>query len=130
MSDGGVVRSLDDLVDMCDRITKLPIPTVAAVNEPVVEGGLEPALVRDIRVTVQDIDRIALPECRVGIISSTGRTQRLPGFIGSSRAKELTPINRQTRAYGHTIQVQAVVLMPWWDTKRCEHMPPPISRNR
>jgi len=85
VSDGGVVRSLNDLVDMCDRITKLPIPALVAVNEPVVGGGLEPALVRDIRVAVQAVYRIALPECRIGIIPSTGRTQRLPGFVRSSR---------------------------------------------
>ena len=131
MSDGDVVRSLNDLADVCDRITKLPIPTVAAVNEPVVGGGLEPALVHDIRVAVQDVDRIVSPECRVDtIIPSTRSTQRLPGFVGSSRAKDLTPINRQTRVYGHTIQVQAVVLVPWWCMRKHKHMPPPISRNR
>jgi len=61
VSDGGVVRSLNGLADVCDWITKLPMLTVVAINGLVVGGGLEPTLVRDIRVAVQDVDKIAIP---------------------------------------------------------------------
>jgi len=54
-----------------------------------VRAGLELALACDIRIVAHDVDNIALPECRIGIIPGAGGTQRLPRLIGASRAKEL-----------------------------------------
>ena len=89
MSDEDVVQFLDDLAGLLDRIAKLTAPTIAAIDGPALGGGLELALACDIRIAAHNVDKIALPECRIGIIPGAGGTQRLPRLIGASRAKEL-----------------------------------------
>lgn len=98
MTDEDVVRFLDDLADLFNQIAKLPMPTIAAIDGPALGGGLELALACDIRVVSRDVDKIALPECRVGIIPGAGGTQRLPRLIGPSRAKELIFTGRRLNA--------------------------------
>jgi len=99
MSDEDVVQFLDDLTGLFNRIAKLTMPTIAAIDGPALGGGLELALACDIRIAAHDVDKIALPECRIGIIPGAGGTQRLPRLIGLSRAKELIftgkPLNAQ-----------------------------------
>ena len=89
MTDEDVVKFLDGLTDLFNQIAKLPMPTIAAIDGPALGGGLELALACDMRVASRDVDKIALPECRIGIIPGAGGTQRLPRLIGQSRAKEL-----------------------------------------
>jgi len=89
MSDEDVIQFLADLAGLFDRIAKLTMPTIAAIDGPALGGGLELALACDIRIVAHDVDKIALPECRIGIIPGAGGTQRLPRLIGASRAKEL-----------------------------------------
>ena len=51
-------------------------PTITTIDGPVLGGGLELALACGIhwQMAVQDVDKIALPECRIGIIPGTGST--------------------------------------------------------
>ncbi len=64
------------------------VPTVAALNGSALGGGLELALMCDLRVAVPHA-MLGFPETSLGIVPGAGGTQRLPRLIGEARAKEL-----------------------------------------
>lgn len=63
-------------------------PVVAAINGVALGGGLELALMCDLRVAAAHAI-LGLPETSLGIIPAAGGTQRLPRIIGEARAKQL-----------------------------------------
>jgi len=71
-----------------DRLAALPIPTVAAVNELALGGGLELALACSYRV-LSDNGRVGLPEVKLGVIPGAGGTVRVPKLIGLSPALQM-----------------------------------------
>lgn len=71
-----------------DRIDRLPIPTIAAINGHCMGGGFELAMCCDIRIAEDGDYRIGLPEANVGIFPGAGGAQRLPRLIGEARALE------------------------------------------
>jgi enoyl-CoA hydratase/carnithine racemase len=73
---------------MADRLARLPMPTVAAIEGNALGGGLELALCCDIRVA-SETSRLGLPEVRLAVTPGAGGTQRLPRVVGAARAKEL-----------------------------------------
>lgn len=70
------------------RLSRLPMPTIAAVEGVAVGGGLELALATDLRVAGRNA-KFGLPETSLAIVPGAGGTQRLPRLIGVARAKEL-----------------------------------------
>lgn len=74
-----------------------PVPTIAAINGAAVGGGLELALLCDLRVAVESAV-LGLPETTLGIIPAAGGTQRLPRILGEARAKELILLGRRVTA--------------------------------
>lgn len=78
-------------------LDRLPKPVVAAINGVTLGGGLELALVADLRVAVSTAT-FALPETTLGIIPGAGGTQRLPRVIGLARAKEMVLLGRRISA--------------------------------
>lgn len=76
--------------EILDRLSRLPIPTVAAVDGTCLGGGLELALACGFRV-VSDSPKtlLGLPEVKVGIIPGFGGTQRLPRVVGLQEALKL-----------------------------------------
>lgn len=74
-----------------------PIPVVAAINGHALGGGLELALLCDLRVMAKHAE-LGLPETTLGIIPGAGGTQRLPRLIGEARAKELILLGRRLSA--------------------------------
>lgn len=66
----------------------IPVPTLAAINGAALGGGLELALLCDLRIAAQHAV-MGLPETSLGVIPGAGGTQRLPRLLGEARAKEL-----------------------------------------
>lgn len=64
------------------------VPTIAAINGVALGGGLELALLCDLRVATATAT-LALPETSLGIIPGAGGTQRLPRIVGIAKAKEM-----------------------------------------
>lgn len=65
-----------------------PVPTIAAINGAALGGGLELALLCDLRVAAPHAS-FALPETSLGIIPAAGGTQYLPRIVGAAKAREL-----------------------------------------
>jgi methylglutaconyl-CoA hydratase len=66
----------------------IPVPTLAAINGAALGGGLELALLCDLRIAAHHAV-LGLPETSLGVIPGAGGTQRLPRLLGEARAKEL-----------------------------------------
>ncbi len=79
-------------------LDRSPKPVVAAINGVAFGGGLELALVCDLRVAAPHA-QIALPETTLGIIPGAGGTQRLPRIVGEARAKEMILLGRRLTAH-------------------------------
>jgi len=73
---------------VADRLARLPMPTIAAIEGNALGGGLELALCCDIRVA-SETSRLGLPEVRLAVTPGAGGTQRLPRVVGAARAKEM-----------------------------------------
>lgn len=74
-----------------------PKPVIAAINGVAFGGGLELALLCDLRVAAPHAE-LALPETTLGIIPGAGGTQRLPRVVGEARAKEMILLGRKLSA--------------------------------
>jgi enoyl-CoA hydratase/carnithine racemase len=72
-------------------------PVIAAINGVAFGGGLELALICDLRVAAPHAE-LALPETTLGIIPGAGGTQRLPRVVGEARAKEMILLGRKLTA--------------------------------
>ncbi|MFZ0386612.1 MAG: enoyl-CoA hydratase-related protein [Solirubrobacteraceae bacterium] len=70
------------------KLAKTAVPTVAAIENDALGGGLELALCCDIRIAAAHA-RLGMPEVRLGVIPGSGGTQRLPAVVGPAYAKEL-----------------------------------------
>jgi len=64
------------------------VPVIAAINGVALGGGLELALMCDLRIAAAHAI-LGLPETSLGVIPGAGGTQRLPRIIGEARAKQL-----------------------------------------
>ena len=78
-------------------LDRSPKPVVAALNGVAFGGGLELALMCDLRVAAAHVE-VALPETTLGIIPGAGGTQRLPRVVGEARAKEMILLGRRVGA--------------------------------
>lgn len=73
------------------------VPVIAAINGVALGGGLELALLADLRVSAEHA-LLGLPETGIGIIPGAGGTQRLPRVVGEARAKEMILMGRRLTA--------------------------------
>ncbi|WP_369369813.1 enoyl-CoA hydratase/isomerase family protein [Promicromonospora sp. Populi] len=71
-----------------DRIARLPMPVIAAIDGWALGGGAELAYAADIRIAGEGL-RIGNPETGLGIIAAAGATWRLPEIVGDALAREL-----------------------------------------
>jgi len=68
-----------------DKIARLPVPVIAAVQGSALGGGWELALAADLRLLAESA-RVGLPEVTLAIMPGAGGTQRLARLIGYSDA--------------------------------------------
>ena len=80
-----------------NRIENLNKPVIAAINGYALGGGLELALVSDLRV-MSDTAKLGFPEVKICAIPCYGGTQRLTRLIGAGRAKEIIYTGRMVPA--------------------------------
>ena len=71
-----------------NRIERLRIPVIGAINGYALGGGLEFALACDIRYAAETA-KLGMPEIDLAVFPGWGGTQRLPRLIGEARAKEM-----------------------------------------
>ena len=77
-SEDEVRASISQVTELLDRLEKLDIPTVAAINGMCLGGGLELALACHWRIATRDDNtRVGFPEIKLGIF---------PGFNGTFRS--------------------------------------------
>ncbi|MFN3430993.1 MAG: enoyl-CoA hydratase/isomerase family protein [Candidatus Sericytochromatia bacterium] len=69
-------------------LSRIPVPTVAALNGPAYGGGIELALACDFRLAAPGA-RIHYQAARLGLLPGWGGTQRLPDLVGPARAKAM-----------------------------------------
>ena len=78
-------------------LDRSPKPVIAALNGVALGGGLELALMADMRVAAAHA-QIGLPETSLAIIPGAGGTQKLPRIVGEARAKEMILLGRRLSA--------------------------------
>jgi enoyl-CoA hydratase len=85
-ADGETVAQLRQ--DAVAAVAAIPKPTVAAITGYALGSGLSLALAADRRVS-GDNAKLGFTEILAGLIPGGGATQRLPGLVGVSTAKDL-----------------------------------------
>jgi enoyl-CoA hydratase/carnithine racemase len=80
-----------------DQWARLRQPVIVAINGHAFGGGLELAIVGDIRVAAASA-QFALPEASIGTCPGWSGTQRLVQLVGASRAKYLAISGRRIAA--------------------------------
>ena len=77
-----------NIMDFHERLRRMPVVTIAAINGWCLGGGLELALACDIRIASEDA-RFGLPEISLGIMPGGGGTARLARVVGAALARSL-----------------------------------------
>ena len=100
-SDAEIKAFLERGQRLYDRLSRLPMPTVALIEAACLGGGLELAMACRYRFLI-DTPRIQLgmPETKLGLIPGWGGTQRLVRLVGIDKGLEMLvkgdPVNVQT----------------------------------
>jgi enoyl-CoA hydratase len=85
MSNDWILRGIQVL----EKIAELPQPVIAAISGHALGGGLELALMADLRVGVRAA-KLGTPEVGLGMIAGWAGVCRLSEIVGVARARELT----------------------------------------
>jgi enoyl-CoA hydratase/carnithine racemase len=86
------IRTVEDAERMArrmrsvlDRLTRLPMPVIAALNGHALGGGAEIAVAADLRIAADDI-RIGFTQSTLGFMPAWGGAERLTAMVGRSQA--------------------------------------------
>jgi len=92
-----LLKVIRELQRPFDRLFKLRVPSIAAVNGWCIGGGLDLISACDIRLASQDA-KISLRETKIAIVADIGSLQRLPPIIGQGMTRELAFTGRDVSA--------------------------------
>jgi len=86
-------RTRDDALEginssVFDRIARLPLPVIAAIDGYALGGGAELAMAADFRIATPRA-RFGNPEAGLGIMAAAGATWRLAELVGPAVAREM-----------------------------------------
>jgi 3-hydroxyacyl-CoA dehydrogenase/enoyl-CoA hydratase/3-hydroxybutyryl-CoA epimerase len=96
---GSVREEIENGQRVFERLSRVPMPTVAAIHGTCMGGGTELALACRMRVAARAPEtRIALPEVQLGIHPGWGGTARLPRLIGAPKALAMMLTGRAASA--------------------------------
>ncbi|GAC1517387.1 MAG: fatty acid oxidation complex subunit alpha FadJ [Gemmatimonadaceae bacterium] len=85
--------------EMLQRLERLRIPLVAAIDGACLGGGLETVLACRYRIATDNPKTVlALPEVQLGLIPGAGGTQRLPRLVGLRTALDMILTGKNVRA--------------------------------
>ncbi|MFQ5707414.1 MAG: enoyl-CoA hydratase-related protein [bacterium] len=85
MPEAEVAPAVRNIGRAMNKLAKISVPTIAAMQGSAMGGGFEVALAADIRVLV-DSAQVGLRETALAILPGAGGTQRLTRLIGPSHA--------------------------------------------
>ena len=90
MKDWGYIEvyRADYITSEWETVTRCRKPVIAAVAGYAVGGGCELAMMCDF-ILAADTAKFGQPEINLGILPGAGGTQRLPRFVGKSKAMEM-----------------------------------------
>jgi enoyl-CoA hydratase/carnithine racemase len=83
--------------DALDKLGRLSIPTIAAVQGGCMGGGFELALSCDLILAARSA-RFAFPEARLGIVTLQGGMMQIAGRVGRAKAAELVFLSEPVTA--------------------------------
>jgi enoyl-CoA hydratase/carnithine racemase len=83
-----VLAYYSDTGGVYEQLAALPQPTLSAIGGYCLGGGLELALATDFRIA-DETAVFGFPEVSLGILPSSGGTERVTRLLGAARAKEL-----------------------------------------
>ncbi len=88
---------LGDFISRWENVAKTRKPVIAAVAGFALGGGCELAMMCDF-ILAADTAKFGQPEIKLGVIPGAGGTQRLPRFVGKSKAMEMCLTGRMMDA--------------------------------
>ena len=84
-SEAGAAEMAHEMRATLDRIPRLPIPVIAALNGDAFGGGAELAVACDFRVAARHA-RIGFAQITLGLMPAWGASERLAALVGRGRA--------------------------------------------
>lgn len=97
-TEGKPVENMSDFNLVLNGLVEAgPKPTVAAIENLALGGGLEVAMACNARVATPGA-QLGLPELQLGVIPGFGGTQRLPRLVGLPKALEMMLKSKPIRA--------------------------------
>jgi enoyl-CoA hydratase len=92
-----VEKQFRAMQQVCDRLSNLPVPSIAALNGDALGGGVELSVACDFRIARSGIT-LCLPQVRLGLVTGWGAHDRIVRLLGEGAALDLLLTGRAVSA--------------------------------